>query len=56
MSEKKGNMELANEIIDEASELPLECQECVLEIAKAMIFTRKCSVKSDNNLKEHRTA
>ena len=31
-----------NELIENASELPLECQDWLLSIAKGMAFTRKC--------------
>lgn len=31
-----------NEIIDNASELPIECQDLLLSIAKGMAFTKLC--------------
>ena len=40
MSEKNEDMTLVNEIIDEAEELPPECQRLILSIAKGMEFSR----------------
>lgn len=37
----KGNVKLAKEIVENASMIPVECQERILEIIKAMVFTRK---------------
>lgn len=31
-----------NELIDDASTLPSECQDWLLTLAKAMAYTRKC--------------
>lgn len=42
MSTQNESMTLAQEIIDNASVLPLECQDWLLAIAKGMAFTTKC--------------
>ena len=48
---------LLNEIVDTTSELPLECQDWVLIIVKAMLFTRSCLVKQlDQNIGQNATA
>ena len=41
----KGQTELANEIIDNAILLPVESQELLLMMAKAMHYTRKCVLR-----------
>lgn len=40
---------LAEEIFKNASEIPLECQELVLDNIKAMLFTKKVIQKTKNN-------
>lgn len=43
---------LTDEIVKEAQQIPKECQEKVLDIVKAMAFTRKITMKEleeDNN-------
>lgn len=40
---------LAEEILKNASEIPLECQEKILENMKAMIFTKKVILKEQKN-------
>jgi len=47
---------LVDEIIDNASALPLEYQDCILEIAKGMAFTRKHLSKQQEETSEQRTA
>ena len=44
-----------NEIIENASELPLECQDWLLVIAKGMVFTKNCIAKQ-TKLNEPQTA
>ena len=34
-----------NELIENTNELPLECQEYLLSLAKAMAFTASCLIK-----------
>ena len=34
-----------NELIENTSELPLECQEYLLSLSKAMAFTASCFIK-----------
>lgn len=36
-----GNSKLVNEIVESASTIPIECQEHILDVIKAMAFTRK---------------
>ncbi|MBD5498122.1 MAG: hypothetical protein HDR11_10225 [Lachnospiraceae bacterium] len=40
---------LADEIVKEAKDIPTECQEKILDIVKAMAFTRKVIMKEENN-------
>ena len=35
------NKELLDEIVEYAGKIPLECQERVLDVVKAMVFTRE---------------
>ncbi len=48
------NINLPNEILKEASELPLECQEQVLLSIRAMNFTKKVILKELNRQDEKR--
>lgn len=48
------NINLPNEILKEASELPLGCQEQVLLSIRAMNFTKKVVLKELNNQDEKR--
>lgn len=36
-----GNPKLVSEIVETASTIPIECQEHILDVIKAMAFTRK---------------
>ena len=45
----RGNTQLANEIVENARMIPVECQERILEIIKAMVFTRKVIERGENN-------
>lgn len=36
-----GNMKLVDEIVKNASVIPVECQEHILDLIKAMAFTRE---------------
>lgn len=36
-----GNPKLASEIVESVSTIPIECQEHILDIIKAMAFTRR---------------
>ena len=45
----RGNTQLAKEIVENASMIPVECQERILEIIKAMVFTRKVIEKSEKS-------
>ncbi len=44
---------LIDEIMQQASQVPIECQEKILEILRGMAFTKKCLTKeiehSDKN-------
>lgn len=40
---------LADEIVKEAKDIPKECQEKILDIVKAMAFTRKVIMKDEDN-------
>ena len=44
----KGSIDLANEITENASLIPLECQERILDMIKAMAFTRKVIEKNNH--------
>ncbi|MCL2571214.1 MAG: hypothetical protein FWE11_02330 [Defluviitaleaceae bacterium] len=57
MQRLQENGHLLDEIIDNASELPLEYQEFILAIAKGMAFSRSQSNKeSDASLESDKTA
>jgi len=57
MSKQHENSRLLDEIIDKASELPLEYQEFLLAVAKGMAFSRSQSSKeSDASLESDKTA
>ena len=43
----RGNAKLANEIAENASMIPVECQERILDMIKAMAFTRKVVERSE---------
>lgn len=45
----RGNMQITNEIVKNASMIPVECQERILEIIKAMVFTRKVIEKGEKS-------
>ena len=45
------NEKLVNEIVDEAEKLPLECQEKILDMVKAMAFTRNVINKENTEQK-----
>jgi len=56
MSTQRCDITLIDEIIDNASELPLEYQDCLLSIAKGMLFTKSCLNKqAENKPDEQRT-
>lgn len=44
------NKTLVNEIVDNASKIPLEWQERVLDIVKAMAFTREVTKKESQDV------
>lgn len=46
----KDNDNLLDEIIDEASKLPIEKQEYVLAVIRGMVFTGKCYKKQDDDI------
>lgn len=48
------NNNLAKEILKNASEIPLECQEKILDNMKAMIFTKRIMLKQEKEAKENR--
>lgn len=50
MSRQNEGVTLADEIIDNASMLPIECQDMLLAIAKGMRFTRSCIEKQEQKL------
>lgn len=39
------SVQTLNEIIENAKELPLECQEQILDVVRGMVFTKKCMEK-----------
>ncbi|WP_411680137.1 hypothetical protein [Clostridium thailandense] len=50
------NETILNEIMLNAREVPLECQERILDILKGMAFAKKCLIKNlcvDNEKKTH---
>ena len=51
---KADDIRLLNEILEGASELPLECQEQVLLSIRTMIFTKKVILKKINMEKENK--
>ena len=44
---KVEKVKVLNEIIENARELPIEYQECLLFIAKELAFTKDCIAKGD---------
>lgn len=42
--------EILKEIMNNLEQVPLECQEKILDIVKAMAFTRKCLREDKNSL------
>ncbi len=52
MSKQMNNISIVDEIIENASELPLECQEWLLAIAKGMVFAKNCLEKQSIEKKE----
>lgn len=46
------NTAILNEIILNAKELPIECQERILDILKGMAFTKRCLLKKTTQIKE----
>lgn len=51
---KADDIRLLNEVLEGASELPLECQEQVLLSIRTMIFTKKVILKKINMEKENK--
>lgn len=45
---KQTEQSYIGKIVDEASELPIECQEYVLAVMRGMVFTRKLVKKEAN--------
>lgn len=45
MSKQTENITLVDEIINNASELPLECQDWLLVLAKGMAYTKNCLLR-----------
>jgi len=45
---KQTEQSYIGKIVDEASELPVECQEYVLAVMKGMVFTRNLVQKETN--------
>lgn len=56
MSKQTEKTTLVNEIIDSASTLPIEYQDKLLSIAKAMAFTRNCMATEKTETNGHKTA
>ena len=56
MSVQKTSVTLVDEIINNASTLPLECQELLLSIAKGMAFTKNCIAREQLKSEEQKTA
>lgn len=46
------DMKLVNEIVENASTIPIECQEHILDVIKAMAFTRKVIEKRNVSSEE----
>lgn len=44
-----GNTVVLNEIMLNAKQIPLKCQERILDILKGMAFTKKCLIKEQMN-------
>lgn len=44
---------LIDEIIQQASQVPLECQEKILDILRGMVFTKRCLIKEFGYLGEN---
>lgn len=47
---------LAEEILKNASEIPIECQEKILDNMKAMVFTRNVMLKKQKRSSPRQTA
>lgn len=45
MSKQNPNTVITEEIVDYASVLPRECQDCILAIAKGMVFAKNSVTK-----------
>ena len=43
---------ILNEIMLNADQIPLECQERILDILKGMVFTKKCLTKDITQIKD----
>jgi len=57
VSKQNEDMELIDEIIENVNDLQLEYQECFLEIAKGMAFTKSClSKQTDGETDKPKTA
>ncbi len=51
-NEAVSSVRILNEIIDTANELPIECQERILDILRGMSFTKKSLAKESEQLDE----
>ena len=49
MSKQNNRLSLIDEIITYISELPLECQDLLLAVAKGMVFTKGCLNKQNDD-------
>lgn len=49
------NTTILNEIMSNAKQLPLECQERILDILKGMAFTKKCLTNNTTPTNEKNT-
>ncbi|WP_181246079.1 MULTISPECIES: hypothetical protein [Clostridium] len=47
-----GNIDILNEIMLNAKEIPIECQERILDILKGMAFTKRCLLNPHSKIKE----
>ena len=51
-NERAGQKRVADEIIDNAAELPVEEQQTLLTVAKAMQYTRSCILHNEHKAQE----
>ena len=56
VSVQKTSVTLIDDIINNASTLPLECQDLLLSIAKGMAFTKNCIAREQLKSEEQKTA